>query len=342
MLACVRPGARASTICSPGSTTSASPHSPRAERDAPRIATTPGTRASAGTMRRKSCASTAKRGRPGTRALPASNIPASTLAETSTYETTPPARAAYQTVVEATDAYRRLRALRPAAGEDDLGLGHEPALQALALEPRSRRRPRRNADLAATSAARHVPAQTVTACQRTSAGRPDRSGGGHGRLLREATTSSSRRSSRARPNRGSRCPAGSATTSEPRVARSPPAETKPSPSSSASASSTARRPTTPLRSRRRPTGRWTSRPEPDLAPAACGNRLPERAGLRSRRRSGRSPRIGARRRSSGHRGRRSPAPRAASSSAVAWSGDTITVPAGERLSARGRRSAESG
>ena len=123
--------------------------------------------------------------------------------------------------------------------------------------------PSRNAVLAATSAARQVAAQTVTACQRTSAGGP--------------VDGSIRWWARSPPSRSHDLvvmplvasapelsvtvpPAGSATTSSPRVARSPPAETKPSPSSRASASSTARPLTTPLRSSRRPTGRWTRRP----------------------------------------------------------------------------------
>ena len=109
-----------------------------------------------------------------------------------------------------------------------------------------------------------------------------------------------------------RSPSGSATSSGPRAARSPPAETNPGPAISASASSTVRLLTTPLRSSSSPTGRSRILPRnPDLAvtgpPGPPGHRADRRDRVsrsrgRTRGRRWRRPR-------SGRRDRPSPPPR---------------------------------
>ena len=111
--------------------------------------------------------------------------------------------------------------------------------------------PRSSAALAATSAARHVAAATVTSRQRARAGRAGRRV--DQMMLRspaaQPASVSRRCSSRARRGRSMTVsPPGRPTTIGPVVARSPPADTQPPPSS-ASASSTVRPLTTPFRSR---------------------------------------------------------------------------------------------
>ena len=212
------------------------------------------------------------------------------------------------------DAYRRLRALRPAAGEDDLGLGEEPALQTLAIEPGRSVVAEQERRLGGDVGGEARGGADGDACQRTSAGRPvagsirwwarsppSRS---HDRVVMPLVASAPESSVTVSP-------AGSATTSSPRVARSPPAETKPSPSSSARASSTARPLTTPLRSSRRPTGRGRGGRRAGSRASGPRERHCRAGRARSPKRCGRSPPTRVRRQSSGRRGRRSPGRRAA-------------------------------
>ena len=103
-------------------------------------------------------------------------------------------------------------------------------------------------------------------------------------------------------------PAGSATSTGPRTARSPPTETKPGPSRAAAASSTASAFTTPLRSSASPGGRESMPPETttsgqrpqsvgSTSPSVCGGHverhLPARARRAARRRA-RAPATGSR------------------------------------------------
>ena len=184
--------------------------------------------------------------------------------------------------------------------------------------------------MAATSAARQVLAQTVTHSQRTSAGAPV--AGSIRWWARWAVgslpaTSRSLRSSRARPpGRVTVPPPGSATHDLPRVARSPPAETKPSPSSSASASSTARPLTTPFRSRRSPRAVGRGGPSARISrqrPGRHRQRAPEPVRISENVRSypAASSAGGDRRGRRGRRWRRRLW--SASSSAVARTGETI-------------------